>query len=261
MRTTTSQNIVLFIVLCTILILLLVIFIAWIIYRYQQKQNSYFKNIEEIKAAHENTLLQSQIEMQENTFQNISKEIHDNIGQKLALAKLLLNTLPYNHAEKVPAQVDASVGILGQVVSELSALSRSMSNEIVLENGIIKAIEAELVQLKKAGAYDVNFEITGDTIFLDVNRELVLFRVIQEGIHNIIKHAEASVINISMQYNENSLTLVIADNGKGFQVKQANNLGTGIKNIKKRIQLLNGTCLINSVHNNGTTIHIEIPYV
>lgn len=256
----TSQNVILLIILCSILILLLASFIGWIVYRYQQKQNAYFRNIEQIKADHDNMLLQSQIEMQEMTFQNISREIHDNLGQKLALAKLLLNTLPYRLPSEIPAQVNASVDILGQVVSELSDLSRSMSNEIVLQNGIIKATEVELEQIRRSSVYTINFEVSENTIFLDAGKELVLFRVIQESLHNIIKHAKATVIDIRLTYMDTSLYLYIADNGNGFNVHDPVR-GTGINNMKKRIQLLNGMYAIDSMRGGGTRINIEIPFI
>jgi two-component system, NarL family, sensor kinase len=96
----TDQSIIIFIITSALLILLLIGFITTIIYRYQQKQNAYFKDIETLKTSHENSLLQAQLEIQEQTFQNISREIHDSIGQKLTLAKLHLNTLEYNNRDK-----------------------------------------------------------------------------------------------------------------------------------------------------------------
>ena len=89
----------------------------------------------------ENALLQAQLEMQEQTFANISGEIHDNIGQKLTLAKLHLNTLPLNGSVQLQGQVNQSIQMIGEVIADLSDMSRSMSSEILLQNGLIKAIE------------------------------------------------------------------------------------------------------------------------
>lgn len=259
MHNSSARNLVIFIVLCSLLILLLASFIGWIIYRYQQKQNAYFKNLEEIKVAHENILLHSQVEIQELTFQNISREIHDNIGQKLAMAKLLLNTLPENSPGELFVKVASSVEIISQVVTELSNLSRSMSNEVVLQYGLVKATEAELEQIRKTSVYEIVFEVSDKTVFLEAHEELVLFRVIQESLHNIIKHAQASAIKIKLEYGENFLFLSIADNGKGFNIEDTG-LGTGIKNMKKRIQLLSGVYTIDSIINKGTKTTIKIPY-
>src|SRR5690349_4385008 len=184
-----TEFLVAFIIISVILILGLVAFISAIIYRYQKKQNAYFKDIEALKVSHQNSLLQSQLEIQEQTFQNISREIHDNIGQKLTLAKLHLNTLGYDDIEKTTIQVNDSVTMISEAINDLSDLSRSMNSEIILNNGLIKALEFEAVQITKSGKYKISFSATGNPVFLDANTELVLFRIVQEALTNIIKHA------------------------------------------------------------------------
>ncbi|RZK09950.1 MAG: hypothetical protein EOO43_20775, partial [Flavobacterium sp.] len=246
MPETPAEFVILIIVISSLLILGLVSFISLIVFRYQQKQNKYLKHLEEIKVNHENILLHSQIEIQEKTFQNISLEIHDNIGQKLAFAKLLLNTLPYSDAVKLIDQVETSIGILGDVVVELSSLSRGLSSELVLQNGLIKATQNELAQIRKTSSYEVSFTVAGDTIFLSGQRELVLFRVIQEALHNIIKHADATRIDILIEFGESQLILDISDNGRGFDVPNVNCEGTGIRNIRKRVGSLGGFFSVDS---------------
>lgn len=253
-----DQGIIIFIAGITILLLLLISFIITIAYKYQQKQNAYFKEIETLKTSHENTLLQSQLEIQEQTFQNIAREIHDNIGQKLTLAKLYLNSFDFNDRETARQQVSDSVNIIGQSISDLSDLSRSMSSEIILNNGLIKALEAEIARLAKTGIYKINFSVTGNPVFMDSNTELVLFRIVQEALHNIVKHANATTIDINLHYTENLLAMQVSDNGSGVFVDE-NNIGTGLQNIKKRATMLKGNLSINSKPDIGTTIKIEIP--
>lgn len=254
-----SAFIILFIVISVILILAMAIFISMIIYRYQQRQNIYFKDIEALKTSHENTLLQSQLEMQEHTFQTISREIHDNIGQKLTLAKLYLNTLNFADTAKAMLQINDSVDIIGEAISELSDLSRSMSSEIIVNNGLIKALEFETIQLAKSGMYTIDFSVTGNPVFVDTNTALVVFRMVQEALNNIIKHATASLIDINLHYTNNLLTVQIHDNGRGFDIAETSH-GTGLQNIKKRATLLKGNISINSSGGEGTKIKIEIPW-
>lgn len=254
-----SAFIIVFIVVSVILILAMAIFILMIIYRYQQRQNIYFKGIETLKTSHENTLLQSQLEMQEHTFQTISREIHDNIGQKLTLAKLYLNTLNFADTAKVRLQINDSVDIIGETISELSDLSRSMSSEIIVNNGLIKALEFETAQLAKSGMYTINFSVTGNPVFVDTNTALVVFRMVQEALNNIIKHAAAFVIDINLHYTNNLLTVQIHDNGRGFNIAETRH-GTGLQNIKKRATLLKGNITISSSAGEGTKIKIEIPW-
>lgn len=258
MQNPSTQGIIILIVGITILLLLLISFIITIVYKYKQKQNAYFKEIEALKTYHKNTLLQSQLEIHEQTIQNISREIHDNIGQKLTLAKLYLNSFDYNDRHTATQQISDSINIIGQSINDLSHLSHSMSSEIILNNGLINGLEVETAQLSKTGIFKVQFSATGSTIFLDSNTELVLFRIVQEVLNNIIKHARASVIDINLHYTATLLEMQVTDNGVGFTIDK-NNTGTGLLNIKKRADMLKGKLVINSSPGHGTIIKIEIP--
>lgn len=253
-----SEFIIVFIVVSVILILGMAVFISTIIYRYQQKQNRYFKDIETLQISHENTLLQSQLEIQEQTFQNISREIHDNIGQKLTLANLYLNTLDFAEMQKASVQVNDAVDIISKAITDLTDLSRSMSSEIYLNNGLIKALEFETAQLEKTGIYIISFSATGHVVFMNTDAGLALFRMVQEVLNNIVKHADATVIDINLHYGSDLLTVHISDDGKGFNTAETLP-GTGLQNIKKRADLLNGNVAINSSKKMGTKIKIEIP--
>jgi two-component system, NarL family, sensor kinase len=202
--------------------------------------------------------LQSQLEIQEQTFQKISREIHDNIGQKLTLAKLYLNTFDFDDRHTAMQQVNDSVNIIGEAINDLSDLSHSMSSEIILNSGLIKALEFEAEQLAKTALYKIIFSATGSPVFLDTKTELVLFRIVQEALNNIIKHANATVIDINLHYTAALLAMQIKDDGKGFCIDE-NNTGTGLQNIKKRVGTLSGNLTINSTLGIGTEIKIEIP--
>ncbi len=253
-----SEFIVIFIIISVLLILALVVFISMIIYRYQQKQNAYYKELKSLKTSHENALLQAHLEIQEQTFQNISREIHDNIGQKLTLAKLHLNTFDFENKNKACLQIQDTVDIIGHVITDLSNLSHSMSSEIILNNGIIKALEYEEDQLKKSGLYNTCFSITGNPVYLNNNTELVLFRIVQEVLNNIVKHASATAIQMHLHYNAANLSVEIKDNGRGFNFTEKT-AGTGLQNIKKRTALLNGIFNIYSNEHSGTEVKIKIP--
>ncbi len=253
-----TEFIIIFIFISVLLILALGVFMVIIIYRYQQRQNSYFRNIRSLKISHQNSLLQSQLEIQEQTFQNISREIHDNIGQKLTLAKLHLNTLAYNSTDETISRVNDSILMISEAITDLSDISRSMNSEILLNNGLIKALEFEATQLLKSGKYKISFSATGNPVFLDANTELLLFRIAQEAVANIIKHADATVITILLHYDNTFLTMEITDNGKGFCLDE-NRFGTGLSNMKKRADTLKADLQINSSPNEHTQIKIEIP--
>jgi signal transduction histidine kinase len=257
MLTEPQKNLIVFIVIVIILLALFGVFIVTIIYRYQGKQIAYFKQIEELKVSHLNTLLESQLEVQEQTFQHIAREIHDNIGQKLTLAKLYLNTLTYSDMDTTKVSVKDSLELITEAIRGLSDVSRSMSTEMVLNNGLIKGIEMEVENIKKVKGYNVLFVTSGKEVFLSGNAELVIFRIIQESINNFLKHANGYKIVITLEYTNENLLLEIQDDGKGFDVSKAAT-GSGLGNIRKRAAMLHSDCLIKS-DMNGTLIKIKIP--
>jgi two-component system, NarL family, sensor kinase len=259
MQSNSIQNLVIFIIICTLLILTLISFVAYIVYRYQQKQNSFYRDMEELKAKHRNEMLQSQVEIQEQTFENISREIHDNIGQKLTLAKLHLNTLTLGDRVQAASRVSDVVLMITDAISDLSDISRSLSAEIIEQSGLIKALEFEVNQLNKLSLYNINMQVVGEPVFMDAQKELILFRIVQESLNNIMKHAAASVVQIKLNYQKHMLLLGINDNGKGFSTNDPTYWGTGIANMKRRAGWLNGQCVLQSTPGCGTSITIEIP--
>lgn len=252
-----QSGLVIFITVVVILLVLFGAFIIVIIYRYQKRQIAYFTEIEELKVMHQNTLLQSQLEVQEQTFQHIAREIHDNIGQKLTLAKLYLNTLSYLNMDNVRSSVSDSLGLITESISSLSDISRSMGTEVLLNNGLVKGIELELEKLDKTGLYKCDFSISGTEVFFNANAEILIFRIVQECLNNFVKHATGEAISVHLVYSVSHLELIIKDNGKGFDTERRSE-GSGLLNMKKRATMLNGTFGIES-SNNGSVITIKIP--
>jgi signal transduction histidine kinase len=235
------------------MILVMIFLVVYFITKYQKRQIQFLKTIRDAQTMHENLILQSQIEMQEQTFQNISREIHDNIGQKLTLAKLQLNR------QETFSELSGSIELISEAIKDLSDISRSMSSELVVQNGLIKALEFEVNQLMKTGIYSITLRITGEPVFLDSNKELIIFRIVQEAINNIIKHAQASKIDLRLYYNSYFLLLEIADNGKGIE-KHIEGGGIGMENMRKRVLMLKGEFEIESPQTFGTIIKTKIPY-
>ena len=255
-----TQGIIIFIVSVSFLLLLLISFIITIVYKYQQKQNAYNKGLEELKISYESAMLEAQLEIQEDTFQHISREIHDNIGQKLSLAKLYLNTFNLEGNSFEDQKIVNTISLIGDSINELSDISRSLSSEIIFSEGLIKALENESLQLQKSGMFKIDFSVNGEIEFLDAKKELVLFRIVQEALNNIVKHSAAKTILLKLSYKIPLLCLDIIDDGNGFLHNGNSKNGMGLIYMKKRAETINGKCLIMSKPGKGTTIQIEIPY-
>lgn len=210
---------------------------------------------------HQKTILQTQLEMQEQTFQKISTEIHDNISLTLSLSKLYLNTLNYSDSGALPDKISLSIALIGKAIEDLNSISKSLNSDIITNNGLIKAVENQIKDLNKTGLYTVNFEITGSPVFLGSNKELILFRIIQESFNNVLKHSRASNINLLFTFTALALEVTVQDNGIGFTVPEPGSLtnSAGLNNMKKRAQILNASLCIYSEPGEGTLIKISVP--
>jgi signal transduction histidine kinase len=257
------NTIVTFTIVTTVIILFLISFIVFILFLYQRRHIAYQKGIETLKSDFEKALLSTQLEIQEQTFQNISREIHDNIGLSLTLAKLNLNTINWNYFDHTKEKVHSSVNFITQAIEDLSNISKTLHTDFIKENGLLRAIELEINKIKKLDLFSINFEITGKEVYMQMQKELVIFRIMQEILNNCIKHAKATSINVLLNYHKKLVEIEISDNGKGFSTTEHSaqpGSGTGLLNIVKRASFINGTCDVKSKPGEGTTIFMQIPY-
>lgn len=249
----------------TIILLLLTSFVMSFLFIYQKKQINYFETIDKLKHDHEKDILKTQLEMQEQTFQHISREIHDNISLSLTLAKLNLNMFDWDNPQHAKNQLDSSLQQINKALADLSDISKGMNSELITNRGLIEVLERETKRLKDLNLFELNYMIKGDPVFMDSQKELVIFRIIQEAFNNIIKHAKATLVKLNIEYGAYHLNVLITDNGKGFskeEVEQteAKELKAGLINMQKRAILFNGKTAINSAMGTGTSILITIPY-
>lgn len=256
-----DRNMIIIFVIATFLILLLLFFIINILFLQKKKQQHFAIELEQVRASYEKELLKARLEMQEQTFQYISREIHDNIGQFISLAKLHLNTLNYANPDMARGQVANSIDLMTRALSDLRDLSKSLSSEIIRNGGLTKAIDLQVAQLKKLEGPEVIYKIQGDYRFLDEQKEIFILRILQEAINNMIRHAEAGKIEICMSYTDRHLSLEIRDDGKGFDISAIPSHSTsGISNMMKRAKMIGADYLIQSDLLLGTTISLTIPY-
>ena len=243
----------------TLLVLILVGFIISILYLYQKRHLAYVKYLDELKVAHENELIRTELAMQEQTLVNVSKEIHDHIGLSLTLAKLKMETLTVKEPEKVEI-VNKVNEIICQAINQLSSLTKSLDSDFIKRFGLLKGIETELRNVESLELHTVTFTVEGIPRFLEKETEVTLFRIIQESLNNLLKHSGADKINLSVLFTETDLQIRLSDNGKGFNVKEVMNGGCGLTNIMFRAKSINGICDIQSEISEGTLVHLSIPY-
>lgn len=217
-----------------------------------------------MKLDHEKTLLKTQLEIQEQTFQNISREIHDNIGLSLTLAKLNLNILELDNIDKAKDLISSSVDLISKSINDLSDISKCLNSEAISQQGFLNALRLETERLRKLNRFQIDFRISGNPVFFDSQKELVLFRIAQEALNNIIKHANAKEIRMEVCFTSTEVKLIVRDDGKGFLLAHNGNrwtqdLKSGLANMDIRSNLIDGRMELTSELGKGTTVMVTAP--
>ena len=261
-----SSDIRVTIYISTLIFLLLGCVLIFFLLYYRNSKNKQLLEKENMKVSFQRNLLQTQLEIQEQTLNTISQEIHDNIGQILSLAKLNLGTMDLQKPERLQQKIDDSRVLVGKAIQDLRDLSRSLNTDYVQQMGLQRAIEYELELLRKAGKHETRMDIQGAVYRLETQKELILFRIVQEILNNVIKHANASRITVQLNYKPELFILSVADNGEGFDIsllKETENskFGIGIKNMHNRAKLIGAEYSITSSKDNGTQVHISLPMI
>ena len=248
----------------TIFLIIVATGIIMLVLVYQKKQLQYLREKEQLKVTFEKELLESKLEIQEQTLKNISQEIHDNIGQILSLAKLTINTINFDEQETLQEKINDSKQLIGKAIQDLRDLSKRLDTDYVTDMGLIKSIEYEFQLIKKTGNYETDLIQQGNPYRLSHQHELILFRIFQEVINNIIKHAKASSITVNVSYFPDNFLFQVKDNGHGFDPSSINRAdieksGLGIKNMENRSRLMGANFNIESEPAIGTTVKISLP--
>jgi signal transduction histidine kinase len=238
------------------------LFVFFIVNSLQRKRGLLGKQ-KEMQTEFTQSLLQTQLEIQEQTLRTISQEIHDNVGQVLSLAKLNLNTLDIEEGVNKQQKIESSIQLIGKAISDLRDLSRSMNGDKIADLGLQDAIDNELQIIKNTGQFSTELVIEGLAYPLSAQNNVVLFRIVQESLNNIVKHSKAKNIRIEMRYTATNFNMAIKDDGIGFKVLnlEATETGIGLTNMKNRAALIAALFSIQSAPGQGCSVFIQLSHL
>ena len=249
-------NLTLIIIVCSITFLVFIISFFILFRGYYLRRLKFYKEKQSLEFNFKQQLLQTQLEIQEQTLKTISEEIHDNVGQVLSLAKLNLNTFEHNTEQKL----QDTRQLISKAINDLRDLSRSMHGDRIAQLGLQQSLADELQILQNSGEFETHIKITGESYKLPQQKEMVLFRMVQEALNNAIKHAKAKNISLQLNYTPEMFTLTVQDDGTGFDTTvMQNKNGIGLTSMQNRATLIGGHFSIRSSEKDGTSITIELP--
>lgn len=204
-------------------------------------------------------LLQTRIEVQDQALNWASREFHDNVGQVLGMVRMtLLDGLEEAPRHKLIAQVKDCASRLHHCLIDMADLSHSLNSDRVAHIGLTEALEQEAVHVRSLHRMHCSLKCSPTLPELSNAQELMIFRIVQEGLNNIMRHAQAThaAVNVETQ-PDGSLVLRITDNGKGMDPDLTKpRRGIGITNMCTRARMMHGSVAIHSEPGKGTTFKI-----
>jgi len=252
-------------ILITLGITIITILVATITVCFFFYQKKYYREIHEKDqrlARFQQELLKAQLEIQEQTIKQISKEIHDNIGQVLSLAKLNLNTMDISNREATD-KISSSKDLVGKAILDLRGLLRNLRSDNIENIGLYRAIEYELEQIEKTDLYQTQLQMEGDLPHIDAQKELILFRIVQQALHYIGTSGTVENIKVLLKNSEHDLEVIInSDESNDEQAAHGKNNGTGRDNsyckMRKRAKIINVDFSVNR-EKQGTEVKLVLP--
>lgn len=229
----------------------------------KQKLAEQEKEIESQKLAtvlkeQELTAIDAMIEGQEKERQRIANDLHDDLGGLMATVKLHFNALKDKDS---PELFEKTNTLIEEAYQKVRTVAHAKNSGVIAKQGLLKAVENMAEKISASNKIQIDVIDHGLDNRLENSLELTLFRIIQELITNVIKHAEATEVTIHLTNHDDTINIMVEDNGKGFNPNQVTktNKGMGISSIDKRIEHLDGKLTIESEKNKGTTVIIDIP--
>ena len=226
-------------------------------YFFRQKQKIKNKEIITLHQQQEITKLQALMDGEEKERIRLAQDLHDGINGDLSYIKYHLSSIDY-HSLSIENKTlfDKAIDMIDFSCDQVRNISHNLSPTTINDFGLITSLKNYCAKLEVFHPIKINFQHFGNEIILSKNIETVIYRIVQELVNNIIKHAEATEAMVQINSHSNSIFITVEDNGKGFK-NTSKNSGIGLKNIASRIAFLNAT--LEEEHNpSGTTFTINI---
>lgn len=196
------------------------------------------------------------IEGQENERKRIGRELHDGVGQLMTVVKLRLEELNDN-----PELKEELKGLINEIIGEIRRISYNVMPAALVDFGLEAALKGLVENTRKYSNINFDFEYIKETEQrLNFEYSIAIYRIVQEALNNILKHAEATEVYLHVEKRHDEIYLYIKDNGKGFDFTEiTGNEGFGLRSMKERVALLSGRMELKSAKGKGTGIEVFVP--
>lgn len=233
-----------------------IIMIVTLVLYVRAKRNRDLKHKQEMEKDFAEQMLLSQIEVQEQTFLEIGRDLHDNVCQLLSTARMLMGLTERNLTDPPDTLLTANHTV-AQAIQEIRDLSRTLDKEWLEQFSFFDNLKNVIQRINSAKIINIDCDLGGKLNYTAAE-QIIIFRIVQEAIQNSIRHAAPTSLNIKTFEENNLYSIVIADDGKGVSIDRAES-GLGLKNMRRRTELLGGEIAWSSQAPNGTVVKIMLP--
>ena len=251
------------IVIASLILLVFIGFVVIFVFQYYKRKLFHEKEKATLNEHHMQELLDNKHEIQKQTLEDIGREIHDNVGQRLTLASIYANHIAFDgQYPQIQEQVSAISGILNESLNELRSLSKSLTTASADFMDLKTLLDNECMRVNALNLCKVEGTFTSANFKISATIKIFIQRIIQEFIQNSLKHAECSLIVLDLEYDNKGMHISAHDNGRGFDFNSYQNTankGIGLMNMKKRAELIGAKFFLDSKPKEGTTMKILIP--
>lgn len=204
-------------------------------------------------------LAQRLMQVQEEERRNIARELHDEIGQQLTMLKLLLSRTGKALGSSAPADLASAEKMVGELTQQVRTMSLRLRPGSLDELGLLPTLQSHLQDFAQKTGVQVDFKHAGLEAELAQDVSTCAYRVIQEALTNVVRHARASRVTVQAEVNDRTLAIQVADNGAGFNPGGVGSTSSGLRGMRERAQFLGGTFSLESTLSGGTRISVRLP--
>ena len=244
----------------TFIILVLVVLVITALFINQKRKFGHKLELTGLRNEYDRELMQTQLEIQSQTFETISRELHDNVGTLLSIAMVHLRSLPEAGNGRMQEKMVEVEGLMNEAMDMLRDISRSLNPENITRDGWQRSFLNELERIDRSRLFSIETSMKGESFVMEDSKQIILFRILQEAMNNIVKHAEATKVVVDISYSAGTLSITMKDNGKGMNYYGSllpSTGGSGLRNMKARAAMLPAIFDITSERGKGTSVTIE----
>jgi two-component system NarL family sensor kinase len=252
-----ARNKWLLLIVVTGLLLIPIVLLVW--RNYQHKKTLLSEQVRSMKRDQAIKGLQATIEGEENERSRIAKELHDGVGALISAAKMNLGVLENKVQQTESGDIyHSTLQLLDEIGNELRITAHNMMPVAIMDRDLAAAIQHFCSYTGKAKRLPIEVQAYGNFASLPDAMQLTAYRIVQELINNVVKHAQAGMVLVQLVLQDTLLSITVEDNGKGFDYSDDSHFdGVGLKSIRDRVKSTSGTMSVSSRPGKGTSVYIE----